>query len=172
MELGIRKLDLDDAVKIVSWINDERALLTWGGPYFDFPLSITVVSELIAEHDGEKPARECWAIDLPDGEFVASFQLSLNFRSGQAGLGRVLINPDFRGRGLAKQILRIAENKAFDRAEVNRLELRVFTFNDAAIAAYKKAGFVYEGTARQSARIGSEYWDTMIMSKLRSETSK
>ena len=171
MKFGVRKLDLDDAAKIVSWITDERALLVWGGPYFDFPLTIEAVSKLISEHDGEKPARECWAIDLPEGEFVASFQLSLNFRSGQAGLGRVIINPDFRGSGLAKQILRIAERKAFDRLEMNRLELRVFTFNVAAIAAYKNAGFVYEGTARQSARFGSECWDTMIMSKLRSESS-
>lgn len=169
MELRIRKLDLDDAAKIVSWIDDERALITWGGPYFDFPLSIPAVSKLIAEHVGEKPTRECWALDGPDGEFIATFQLSLNFRSGQAGLGRVLINPDFRGRGIAKQMLRIAERKAFERSEINRLELRVYTFNDAAIAAYKKAGFVFEGTERQSARFRSEYWDTMIMSKLRSE---
>lgn len=169
MLLSIRKLGLQDAGTLASWITDERELIIWGGPYFDFPLTVSAVKELITDHEGQKPARECWAVTSAEAEFVGSFQLTYNYRSGQSGLGRVVIKPQYRGRGLAGEILVLAERKAFSRPEVNRLELRVFTFNEAAIAAYKRAGFVDEGIARQSARYGTEYWDTMIMSKLRSE---
>jgi len=169
MELLKRKLQLKDAAELVSWLQSERDVLAWGGPYFDFPLRVAAVTNLIAEHKGEKPSRECWALDDGDNRFIGTFQLAYNFRSGQASLGRVLVAPAQRGQGLAVKIMRHAEDSAFQRSEINRLELRVFTFNKPAISAYKSAGFVVEGTGRQTARIGAEYWDSLLMSKLRSE---
>ncbi len=169
MMLTLRPLNTDDAHELVTWFKDEREVLSWGGPYFDFPLSPAALTELISEHKGQTPSRECWAVDRRDGAFVGSFQIAYNYRSGQAGLGRVVLKPDQRGKGLGSQMLKMAEEEAFRRPEINRLELRVFTGNDPALASYKRAGFVVEGTARQSARLGSEYWDALVMSKLRSE---
>lgn len=169
LALCLRKLDVADADTLVSWIADERELLAWGGSYFDAPLPCAAVQNLIKEHKGQNPPRECWAGTIADGEFVATFQLTFNYRSGQADLCRVLIKPEYRGGGLAKELLCLAERLAFQRPEINRLELRVFTFNHVAISAYKRAGFTTEGIARESARFGGKYWDTRIMSKLRSE---
>jgi RimJ/RimL family protein N-acetyltransferase len=169
MTLSLRKLDFADAEELVSWVANEHELLVWGGPYFDAPLTCAAIHNLIKEHQGQHPPRECWACTLDGGEFVATFQLSFNYRSGQAGLGRILICPAYRGSGLAKELLFLAEQRAFHMPEINRLELRVFTFNQAAISAYERAKFVTEGIARQSARLGDEYWDARVMSKLRSE---
>lgn len=169
MELSLRQLTNDDAPELISWLTCERDLLIWGGPYFDFPLTAHALAQLIAEHDGPCPGRECWALEDENGQFIASFQIAYNYRSGQAGLGRIVIRPTLRGKGIARKLLAIAEQAAFASAAINRLELRVFTFNTPAVAAYKRAGFVVEGTARQSARFGSDYWDAFVMSKLRSE---
>jgi RimJ/RimL family protein N-acetyltransferase len=169
LALCLRKLDKADAETLVSWIANERELLAWGGPYFDAPLSCAAIQNLIKEHKGQNPPRECWAGTNADGEFVATFQLTFNYRSGQAGLGRVLIKPEYRGGGLARERLCLAEQLAFRRPEINRLELRVFTFNFVAISAYERAGFITEGIARETARFGDSYWDIRIMSKLRSE---
>ncbi|WP_415404096.1 GNAT family N-acetyltransferase [Tateyamaria sp. SN3-11] len=171
MTLIKRKLRPTDAAELVSWLPHERDVLSWGGPYFDFPLRVGAINALIAEHRGKKPSRECWALGDCDGRFVGTFQLAYNFRSGQASLGRVLLHPLHRGRGLARKIIRHAEDSAFQRSEINRLELRVFTFNQPAVSAYIKAGFILEGEARQTARLGADYWDDFIMSKLRSERS-
>ena len=103
MALILRKLEEADASKIVSWLKSERDVLAWGGPYFDYPLSVADIEALIAEHEGEKPSRECWALDLPDHQFIGTFQLAYNFRSGQVGLARVLIDPGQREKGIAKE---------------------------------------------------------------------
>lgn len=169
MDLTLQKLSGDHADQICQWMGSDRDLLIWGGPYFDFPLTVVQLKALIEQHVGSRPARECWAVVHDRHGFVGSFQLSFNIRSGGAGLGRVIVRPDMRGRGLSAELLRLACCQAFSRREIHRLELRVFSFNKSAISTYEKAGFAHEGTARQAVRFGLEYWDTMIMGLLRSE---
>jgi RimJ/RimL family protein N-acetyltransferase len=172
MKFAMRKLAENDAKDICDWIKSRRDLLIWGGPYFDFPLKVTDLASLIAEHEGPNPTRECWAVLDERGEFAASFQLSYNYRNGQVVLGRVILKPSLRGKGHSEALLRLACEQAFSHEEMNRIELRVYPFNAPAISAYRKVGFIHEGTTRQSARLGSEYWDTMIMGLLRTELQR
>ena len=46
-----------------------------------------------------------------------------------------------------------------------RLELTVYTDNAAAVALYRKAGFVIEGTARRYALRNGEYVDAYMMAR-------
>ena len=47
--------------------------------------------------------------------------------------------------------------------------LKVFEFNENAIRAYKKAGFVECGRRRQSHFIGGRLWDIIYMEALATE---
>lgn len=170
MGIQTRPLDQTDTVLLCSWIETERDVIVWRGPYFEYPLTPPAAFEpLIAEHVGENPTRECWAVIDEDQVIVGSFQLSYNPRTGQADLGRVIINPLRRGQGLASQLVRLSIHRAFSRTSIHRLELRVYDFNTAAVATYLKAGFVSEGIRRESVRVGKEYWNTEIMGILRTE---
>jgi hypothetical protein len=71
MKFAMRKLAENDAKDICDWIKSRRDLLIWGGPYFDFPLKVTDLASLIAEHEGPNPIRECWAVLDERGEFAA-----------------------------------------------------------------------------------------------------
>ena len=69
------------------------------------------------------------------------------------------------GHGIGTALFEAMENWALERG-ITRIELEVMTHNKAAIALYKKRGFEIEGTKRKSIKIGDQYIDEYLMSKL------
>jgi RimJ/RimL family protein N-acetyltransferase len=55
---------------------------------------------------------------------------------------------------------------AFTRLNLHRVSLSVFSFNERAIRAYRKAGFVAEGRAREAIWRDGRFWDEITMSVL------
>lgn len=73
------------------------------------------------------------------------------------------IREDFRGKGVGTRLF----GELFDWAGgigLYRLELTVITKNQAALALYKKMGFVIEGTKKDSLFIDGQYMDEYYMS--------
>ena len=58
---------------------------------------------------------------------------------------------------------------AFGTLNLNRVELRVFSFNKRAIGVYERVGFVRDGVLRQSQYHDGTYHDDIVMSILREE---
>jgi hypothetical protein len=58
---------------------------------------------------------------------------------------------------------------AFDRLGLHRVTLTVFSFNERAVASYRKSGFVLEGTARQAIWRDGRFWDEFQMGILAEE---
>ena len=52
---------------------------------------------------------------------------------------------------------------------LHRIDLRVFDFNQAAIAAYERVGFKKEGLLRDACKVGEAYWSAWVMSMLEDE---
>ncbi len=73
---------------------------------------------------------------------------------------------DAWGRGYGTEATELMLEHAFDRLGLHRVALTVFAFNERAIRAYRKAGFVLEGRARQSIWRDGRYWDELQMSML------
>ena len=53
----------------------------------------------------------------------------------------LFILPEVRDRGMGQKVLELLEAYARDRLKAKRLVLRVRTFNERAIACYRKSGF-------------------------------
>ena len=73
---------------------------------------------------------------------------------------------DAWGMGYGTEATELMLEHAFDRLGLHRVALTVFAFNERAIRAYRKAGFVLEGRARQSIWRDGRYWDELQMSML------
>jgi len=58
---------------------------------------------------------------------------------------------------------------AFRQLGLHRIALSVFEFNERAIRAYRRCGFVVEGRARESIWRDGRWWDELTMSILESE---
>ena len=61
---------------------------------------------------------------------------------------------------------------AFGTLGLHRIALFVFEFNERAIRAYKRCGFVVEGRARESIWRDGRWWDELAMSVLESDWRK
>ena len=171
MTLALRKFRKRDIGTLFSWFQSEREVLQWAGAALSWPLSKREFNALIKQHSRVQPIREVWAV-LQDDLMIGHFQLSLNRRLKTAGIGRIAIAPIHRGYGLAPPLMTLILDRAFQHDWVHRVDLLVYSHNITAIKTYERAGFVLEGTRRQSTPIGDEVWDTHIMSLLRNEFDK
>ncbi|MEO0550970.1 MAG: GNAT family protein [Pseudomonadota bacterium] len=171
MKLRQRKFTTRDIDELLTWFTTERDVVQWAGAHLPYPLHRGHIRDLVFQHRGKTPAREVWCLCDETDTMIGHFQFGYSQRLRQATLGRIAINPAYRGRGLAAHLMPSAVAQAFSHDWVNRLELRVYDFNQPAISAYERAGFVHEGTRRQSTPIEDEFWNTHVMSLLREEYS-
>ncbi|HEV7317091.1 MAG TPA: GNAT family protein [Ensifer sp.] len=154
--------------EILDWFASLEAVVQWGGTDLSHPLDAAQIEAMLAETTGAEPARSMLA-GLADGKLAGHAQVALDWKNGVGRLSRVAINPRMRGQGLAQPFLREVANRFFANPAFERLELNVYTFNDAAVRTYRSLGFREEGVRRSSAKVGNARWDTAIYGLLRSE---
>jgi putative acetyltransferase len=131
------------------------------------------------------PSEELWAARLADsckperqdlmlsaelhGEVVGSAGLhpaGPALRRRHAMHLGISVAREFQGRGVGSALMAALCDYADHWAGVLRLELTVYTDNEAAIALYRKFGFVIEGTHRAYALRHGEYADVYAMARL------
>lgn len=171
MTLHLRKFEPRDIPALFAWFGSERDVLEWAGAALSWPLKPGEIKRLIRQHGAVSPIREVWAI-TQHGEMIGHFQLTLNRRLRTAGIGRIALSPARRGENLSTPLMRLILKRAFAHDWVHRADLLVYSHNLAAIRAYQTAGFVLEGTRRQTTPFENETWDTHMMSMLRPEFDK
>ena len=76
---------------------------------------------------------------------------------------------DAWGQGYGTEATRLMLNHAFGALGLHRIALFVFEFNERAIRAYKRCGFVIEGRSRESIFRDGRWWDEIAMSLLESD---
>ena len=99
-----------------------------------------------------------------DGRVVGSVHVGVS-RHGFGELGMAVAR-DWRGRGVGAALRAAAIEWARERG-LHKLSLSVFPHNEAAIALYRKFGFVEEGRrVKQYRRQSGELWDAVDMGLL------
>ncbi|HKH31046.1 MAG TPA: GNAT family N-acetyltransferase [Gaiellaceae bacterium] len=110
-----------------------------------------------------------WDLDhtlvaLSDGEVVGViYVIDSNFGFGEIAM---MVAAPWRGRGVGTALVAAAIDSARARG-LHKLALSVFPHNEAAIALYRKFGFVEEGRRTKHLRRDSgELWDLIDMGLL------
>ncbi len=94
---------------------------------------------------------------------------SLDGDNGSALFHITIGERDAWGRGFGTETVELMLEHAFERLALHRVGLSVFEFNERAIRAYEKAGFVVEGRLREAILRDGRYWEEVQMGALRSE---
>jgi RimJ/RimL family protein N-acetyltransferase len=76
---------------------------------------------------------------------------------------------DAWGHGYGTEATTLMVDHAFRALGLHRVALSVFEFNERAIRAYRRCGFVVEGRAREAIWRDGRWWDELSMSILASE---
>ncbi|KOF19959.1 GNAT family acetyltransferase [Ensifer adhaerens] len=103
-----------------------------------------------------------------DGRIVGMAGLHRNKgrRRHSAVLG-ISVDDNHRGEGIGKTLLTSLIDAADNWLGISRIELTVFTDNEAAIALYRKTGFEPEGTHRAYALRNGVLADVLAMARVR-----
>ena len=104
-------------------------------------------------------------VALLDGRIVGSLSVQPVYYHGYGEIG-MHVERGARGQGVGSALMEAAI--AWARGEgLHKLSLSVWPHNDAAIALYRKFGFVEEGRrVKQYRRKSGELWDTIDMGLL------
>ena len=82
------------------------------------------------------------------------------------------IIPQYQRKGYGTEAILWALRWGFQQANLHRIGLTVYAYNERAFELYKCLGFVSEGRKRQSIWIDGRYWDEHILSMLEGEWRK
>jgi RimJ/RimL family protein N-acetyltransferase len=105
-------------------------------------------------------------VQLATGDLAGSavlWAIDLHNRSAHVGIS---LRPAFRGCGLGTDTVRVLCRYAFAILGLQRLQVETLASNAAMIAAATQAGFVPEGTLRQSAWVDGQFADEVILGLL------
>ena len=100
-------------------------------------------------------------VAVADGQIVGLIHTTVSRHSfGELGM---LVDREWRGRGVGSALIMATIDWARDQG-LHKLCLEVFAHNTAAIALYRKCGFVEEGhRVKHYRRASGELWDSIIM---------
>ena len=93
----------------------------------------------------------------------------LDGENGSALFHITIGEKDAWGHGFGTEATQLMLDHAFGTLGLHRIALYVFEFNERAIRAYKRCGFVVEGRSRESIWRDGRWWDEMAMSVLESD---
>jgi putative acetyltransferase len=121
----------------------------------------------------ELPADDYLLVAEADGEVVGNAGLHVASRSPRrrhAGFIGMSVRDDWHRKGVGNALMEAIVDLADNWLNYRRLELTVYTDNEAAIALYRKFGFEVEGTLRDFSFRDGVYVDAYTMARLRKAT--
>lgn len=133
--LRVRARSDQDVHEVVRWVPDAAALYFFSGPRLTWPLTAQQLQGLTGATAGMTPS----VVVSSAGELVGHFDLTLD--ESIARLGRLIVNPSLRGRGLAIPVVDLALIEA-QRLGADVVRLNVISKNETAVRTYRRAGFV------------------------------
>jgi RimJ/RimL family protein N-acetyltransferase len=146
-----------DFEKIQNWITDERMHAMWCANLTPYPLSKEGLEETLktaASKFGDVP----FLALTDDKEAAGFFCYSKNSETNEGMLKFVVVNPAYRGKGIAKEMLEAAAVYAFEDTKADALQLNVFPENERAKKCYLKAGFTERNTTENAFIFKDESW--------------
>lgn len=136
----------------------------WGTMQIPFPSAEAWRKRMAEPADGSYNLVACI-----ENEIVGNIVLAINSQSPRrrhaASIG-MAVRDDWQGKGVGTALMKAAIDLADKWLNIVRLELEVYTDNEAAVKLYKKFGFRIEGTCIGYAFRDGRYVDAYLMARL------
>jgi len=121
-------------IELMSWFSTEEELNIWSGPGFRYPYDL-----ISFKSDLRLDSLKSFSLVSAEGDLLAFGQYYL--RLGKCHLGRLVVNPNSRGQGIASNLIYELSVLGKSDLKTDSCSLFVLGHNKSAIQAYKKLGF-------------------------------
>jgi ribosomal protein S18 acetylase RimI-like enzyme len=121
-------------IEIMSWFSTEEELSIWSGPGFRYPFDLSSF-----KNDLKLDSLKSFSLVSVEGNLLAFGQYYL--RLDKCHLGRLIVNPNFRGQGIASHLIQKLGVQGKTELKTDSCSLFVLGHNKSAIQAYTKLGF-------------------------------
>jgi RimJ/RimL family protein N-acetyltransferase len=165
-KVQLRPVEESDYPLIHRWMNDPEV---WRYMDYELPFSLGDVKD-----DIERSRREGQPFTiLVDGQPIGRIGLNrFRRRDRICSLYLFVGEQDFWGHGFARDAAMALLDYAFERMDLNQIELWTLIDNDRAIRMYKRCGFVEEARLRERSFREGRWVDHMTMSVNRDEFAR
>jgi ribosomal protein S18 acetylase RimI-like enzyme len=124
----------NDLETVINWIPDANSCSVWAGPRVKFPIKLDQLIEAI-EFD------KTHTYSLSDENNLLALGQIRIFENKRGHLSRIIVNPEYRGKGIGRIICREIIDKA-KQLNCKTISLNVNKENQAARNLYRKLGFI------------------------------
>lgn len=158
---------VDDAEKYTKWMNDFKVTDGLNGS----KNLVTVEKEKEWIEENNKDGNFQFAIVKQENDqLIGNCGLhNLDFINQVATVGIFIGDEENRSKGYGSEALELLIGFGFDYLNLNNIMLTVYSFNEGAIACYKKVGFKEFGIRRESYNIKNKRYDIVYMDMLKNE---
>ena len=169
LALGPLRRDLIPAYQ--TWMNDFETLRGLARP----PLPVTEEAQVewyerVAKSSEENAVFTIFLREADGWRAIGNCGLhEIDMRHQRATFGIVIGSQEHRGRGYGTEATRLMLQYAFVERGLRNVMLTVYSFNERAIACYKRAGFREIGRRRQARCSGGQWHDEVFMDILAGE---
>lgn len=166
-ELYLSPMNIEDAQTYVRWLNDART--TDGLGSTNRVLSVEQERRWLESNAGEyqfaivRKSDDCLLGNIGFGDLDLIHQ--------RAEVGLFIGEEENRGHGYGAQALCLLLDYGFRQLNLNNVMLKLYSFNERALACYKKVGFREIGRRRQACYVNGTFHDIIYMDILREEFS-
>lgn len=161
----LRPIVLDDAPRYVRWLSDTEV------NQFTTMTSITLSEEKKWIRSLAKNKDQVvLAIDTSEGIHIGSIGFhEIRRKNKNATLGILIGDKNYWNKGYGMEAMKLILDYGFQKLDLHRIELYVFSFNKRAIHVYEKLGFRHEGQKREFVFHNGKWHDEVLMGFLKNE---
>lgn len=164
-KVRLRQIRMSDAPRFVKWFSDPSV------NKYVARRRLTMREERawIRSLPKLQKKQKHFAIETNSGVHIGSTGLRLDYPDNHAELGIIIGDKNYWNSGYGTDAMKVLLKYGFDTLKLNRIELKVYSYNPRAVHVYEKIGFKHEGVLRERVLYGKKYYDDYIMSMLRRE---
>lgn len=167
----LRAFEPDDYKISAKWRNDDQIWSMLGGTKY-FVSSAYEKKWVEDAIFNSKDIRLAVCLRENDSYIGNTYITDINMKD-KTGISHILIGEKkYWGHGYAVEALRLLLDYAFNERGLNRITAIVLKTNTASIRMHEKAGYVIEGTLRQSVFKKGTFQDQVVMSILRDDFTR
>ena len=164
----LRAYRREDVPNACSYINepDVRRFLTPGIP---FPILLEEEYKWFESQTAFGDTYNFAIETLRTAEYIGGCGVnSVDWKNSYAVVG-IFLRKSHWSKGYGTDAMSILLRFIFEEMNLNKVALETYSFNERAVASYRKAGFKIEGVLREQIFREGRYYDKLLMGILRSE---